>query len=45
MEVADEGANAGEVVGFEGGWGSRVSRKDVWWTGVRMIFRADRETP
>ena len=45
VEVADEGANAGEVVGVEVGWGGSVSRKDVWWTGFGMIFEAERETP
>ena len=45
VEVGDEGADAGEVVGVEGGQGNRVSRNDVWWRGVGMIFRAERETP
>ena len=44
VEVADVGANTGEFVGIEGGQGSRVSDKDGW-TGVGMIFRAERETP
>ena len=39
----DKGANAGEVMGVEVGWGCRVSGKDEW-TGVGMIFRAERET-
>ena len=45
MEVANKGADAGEVVGVEGGQGHRVSRNDVWWRGVGMIFREERETP
>ena len=45
VEVADEGADDGEVVGVEGGRGHRVSRNDVGWMGVGMIFRAERETP
>ena len=38
VEVADKGADAGEVVGVEGG---RVSRNDVWWTCVGLIFEAE----
>ena len=45
MEVADEGADAGEVVGVEGSRGSRVIGNDVGWMGVEMIFGAERETP
>ena len=45
VEVADKGADAGEVVGVEGGCDSRVSDKDVWWTSVGIIFRAEREVP
>ena len=45
VEVEDKGSDAGEVVGVEGGWGSRVIGKDVWWTGVGMIFGVERETP
>ena len=44
MEVADEGANAGEVVGVEGNRGCRSSRMD-WWMGDGMIFGAEREAP
>ena len=44
LEVADEGANSGEVVGVEVGRNRRVSRKDGW-TGVGMMFGAERETP
>ena len=42
VEVADEGANAGEVVGVEGGRCRRVSGKDGC-TGVGMIFGVERE--
>ena len=45
VEVADEGASDGEVMGVEGGRGHRVSGNDVWWTGIGMIFEAERETP
>ena len=44
VEVAEEGANAGEVMGVEGGWGRRFSGKDGWMS-VGMIFGAERETP
>ena len=44
VEVADEGDDAQEVVGVEGGQVRRVSGKDEW-TGVGMIFGAERETP
>ena len=45
VEVADEGSDNGEVVGVEGGQGCRVSGNDKWWTGVGIIFRAEREKP
>ena len=45
VEVADKGADAGEVVGVEGGKGRMVSGNDVGWMGVVMIFRAEIETP
>ena len=44
VEVADEGANAGEVVGVEGGW-IRRSSGIAWWMCVGMIFGAEREAP
>ena len=40
MEIADEGANAGKVVGIEGGWGSGPLGGNGW-----MIFGAEREVP
>ena len=45
VELADEGPDAGEVVGVKGVGGSRVSGKKVGWIGVRMISEAERETP
>ena len=44
MEVADEGANAGEIVGVEGSWGRKSSGMD-WWMGDGMIFGSEREAP
>ena len=44
MEVADKGANDGEVVGVEGGRVCRSSGID-WWMCVGMIFGAEREAP
>ena len=44
MEVAEESANAGEVVGVEGGRVCRSSGID-WWMCVGMIFGAEREAP
>ena len=44
VDVADEGADAGEVVGVEGGRGRRVIGK-YGWTGVGTIFGTERETP
>ena len=44
MEVADEGANAGDVVGVEGGRVCRSSGMD-WWMCAGMIFGAQREAP
>ena len=44
MEVAHEGANAGEVVGVEVSWVCRSSGMD-WWMCVGIIFRAEREAP
>ena len=40
VEVSDEGANTGKVVGIEGGGGSGPLGGDGW-----MIFRAEREAP
>ena len=44
MEVADEGANAGEVVGVEGNRIFRSSEID-WWMCVGMVFGAERVVP
>ena len=44
VEVAYEGANAGEVVGVEGSRVHRSSGMD-WWMCVDMIFEAEREAP
>ena len=44
MEVSDEGANSGEVVGVKGGRVRRSSRIDRWMC-VGMIFGAKREAP
>ena len=44
MEVADKGANAGEVVGVEGGRFGRSCRID-WWMCVWIISGAEREAP
>ena len=44
VEVADEGANAGEVVDVEGGRVCRIIRIDRW-ICVGMIFGAEREAP
>ena len=44
MEVADKGANAGEVLGVEGGRVRRSSGID-WWMCGGMIFRKEREAP
>ena len=44
MEGADEGSNAGEVVGVEAGRVCSSSRID-WWICAGMIFGAEREAP
>ena len=42
MEVADEGSNAGEVVGVEGSQGCRVSGMD---RGDGVVLGSEREAP
>ena len=42
MEVADEGSNAGEIVGAEGSWGCRGRGMD---RGDGVVRGSDRETP
>ena len=45
VEVADEGADAGEVLGVEGSRGCRVYGNEVGWMGVGIFFGAEREAP
>ena len=45
MEVADEGADVGEVVGVEGSRGRRVCGNEVGWMGVGIVFEAQRKAP
>ena len=42
MEVADEGPNAGEVVGIEGSWGCRSGGMD---RGDGVVLGSEREAP
>ena len=42
MEVADEGPNAGEVVGVEGSWGCRSRGMD---RGYGVVLGLEREAP
>ena len=45
VEVADEGADAGEIAGIEGSRGCRVCGNEVGWMGVGIVFGAQREAP
>ena len=45
MKVADEGVNAGEVVGVDGSRGRRFFGSELGWMGVGIVFGAQREAP